>query len=422
MPTGEQSSRLASHVDPLLAALTPLWIVFPTPASLIAAQIVACALSAFPLYWLARRHVAESVACILTLAYLSYPWLAWAALDAIHPATLAIPLFLLAVYYLDSDRLVPFAIIASAAALAGELVGLAIASLGLWYWLSKGRRRAGLTIAACGVAWTTICLEIIIPHYSGGESQYYDLYTAVGGSPLGVIGTAATDPGALLGELVTRRDAAYVAALGLPLAGMFLLSPLLLLPAAPQFAANTLSSVTGHADPRFHTISVLVPFLWAATVFGLARLSPQRSMLAAVLILALSLGGFVALGPHAGSRAYAPSDWYHGDPPAGHIEAIRDAVSLVPPNAPVAATAKAGSQLSARRYFYSVPTLGRADWVVVDTLDPWVPAWQTEPRRSMIGSFRPDAIRRTVDRLAASNQWLLAFRQNGVYVFRRTQM
>jgi 4-amino-4-deoxy-L-arabinose transferase-like glycosyltransferase len=76
--------------------------------TLAAAQIAAVAVGALPVYWLGRRHLgSETAALLVALAYLAYPWLAWSAIDAIHPVTFAIPLLLFALWFLDSDRLLP---------------------------------------------------------------------------------------------------------------------------------------------------------------------------------------------------------------------------------------------------------------------------------------------------------------------------
>jgi uncharacterized membrane protein len=53
---GEQISRLGSHFDPILAALAPLWWVWPDPELLLVVQAVAVAAGAIPVYWLARKH------------------------------------------------------------------------------------------------------------------------------------------------------------------------------------------------------------------------------------------------------------------------------------------------------------------------------------------------------------------------------
>ena len=105
---GEQITRLGSHVHPILVLLAPLWAAVPSPLTLAAAQVAAVSFGALPVFWLGRRHLeSENAALILSVVYLAYPWLAWAALDAIHPVTFAIPLLLLAVWFLDTDRIGP---------------------------------------------------------------------------------------------------------------------------------------------------------------------------------------------------------------------------------------------------------------------------------------------------------------------------
>jgi len=47
---GDQASRLGSHVDPILAAFAPLWWIWPSAAMLVAAQAVAIALGALPVW------------------------------------------------------------------------------------------------------------------------------------------------------------------------------------------------------------------------------------------------------------------------------------------------------------------------------------------------------------------------------------
>ena len=51
---GDEISRLAAHFDPILAAFAPLWLIWPSPDSLLLAQAIAVALGALPVFWLAR--------------------------------------------------------------------------------------------------------------------------------------------------------------------------------------------------------------------------------------------------------------------------------------------------------------------------------------------------------------------------------
>ena len=415
--SGEQIVRLGSHVDPILALFAPLWLLAPSPLTLAAIQIVACALGALPVFWLGRRHLgSERTAGLLALAYLASPWLAWTALDAMHPVTLAIPLFLYGIWFLDTGRVLPFLLCAVLVLATGELMGLPLAGLGIWYWLSRGERRVGLAIAVAGVAWTALCLKVIVPAARGEASPFYDRFASVGGSPGGIVETALTDPGAIVSALFTGNDALYVVFLALPLAGMFLLAPLLAAVALPQLLVNALSDWDATTDPRHHYIAGILPFLFAATILGIARLPARRRTQAAVAILMLSSFLTVAVGPWSGAPA-AKSGRFHATLPRTHVEALRAAVALVPDDAAVTATNAAGSQLSARRHFYSVPVLpARAEWILLDTWNTWMPhsASRTE-------GPHPGLLRAFLDRIQASPRWRQTFERDGVFVFRRAE-
>ena len=99
---GEQISRLGSHFDPILAALAPLWWVWPDPELLLVVQAIAVASGAIPVYWLARKHFdAEWPAAALAVAYLAYPPVQWLTMSDFHPVALACPLLLYAWWHLD---------------------------------------------------------------------------------------------------------------------------------------------------------------------------------------------------------------------------------------------------------------------------------------------------------------------------------
>ncbi len=414
--TGEQVERLATHVDPILVLLAPLWILAPSPLTLAAVQIGACALGALPVFWLGRHHLdSERAAALLALAYLAYPWLIWTALDAMHPVTFAIPLFLFAIWFLESKRVWAFSLCALLILATGELMGLSLAALGIWFWLSRGQR-CGLLIAGAGVAWTLLCIKVIVPAFRGGESPFYAYFAPLGGSPEGVLRTAFTHPGAIVEAMFTGRDILYVLALAAPLCGAFLLAPGLATVALPQLAANGLSSIDGTTDPRGHHIAGVIPFLVAALILGLARLPTSRRVPVAAAVLVASATFSWLNGPWPGVP------WLHGRMAVKRTEALREAVSLVPDGAPASATSKAGSHLSARRYFFSFPLIADAEWVVVDVYNSWIPRPPRSQHRATWGTYDPALLRATIARLEASSDWRKAFERRGIFVFQRVQV
>lgn len=413
--TGEQMVRLGGHVDPFLALLAPVWLVWPSPLSLAYAQVVVVALGALPVFWLARRHLeSEPAAALLAIGYLAYPWTATSAAASIHPVTFAIPLFLLSIWFLDTERLGWFTVCAVLAMSTGELMGLPIACLGIWYAFARRERVAGAAIAALGFVWTFVAIYVVVPHFSGENSLFYGFYDEVGGSPIGVVKTLFSDPLTVIGALVEGHDIAYLIWLGLPLLFLFVLSPGLAAVALPQLLANGLSDFVSMTDPRYHSVAAVIPFLIAATVFGIARIgAPRRGRAAAaVLVCSATLAIFVAPWARAvggvplGGRAYVS---------AARVAALADAVALVPSDARVTASNTAGAHLSARRYVYSVPMLGSAGWVVIDRADPWIVR-----RDSPILTRHPEVVRSLVSRLESDSSWTKAFDRDGVVVFRRS--
>jgi uncharacterized membrane protein len=413
--TGEQVTRLGGHVDPFLALLAPLWLAWPSPLALGFAQVAMVALGALPVFWLGRRHLgSESLAGLIALAYLAYPWTATSAGAPIHPVTFAIPLFLFCVWFLDSGRLVPFAVCSALAMSTGELMGIPIAALGIWYAVARGKRVTGACIALAGAAWTLVAIYVIVPAFLGDESIFYGFYDDVGGSPAGVVRTVLTDPVTVLGALVEGHDIAYLVWLGLPLLFLFVLSPGLAAVALPQLLANGLSDFRSMTDPRYHSVAAVIPFLVAATVFGIRRIGTPHRGLAAAAVLVTSATLAVFVGPWAravggtplGGRALLSAE---------RLAALDAAVALVPREASVMTSNSAGAHLSARRYVYSVPYVGRAEWAVIDGRDPWV----VRPDSPILTS-RPKVVHELVARLEGDPSWQKVFERESVFVFRRS--
>jgi uncharacterized membrane protein len=331
--------------------------------------------------------------------------------DAFHPVTLAVPLLLYCVWFLDSDRLFPFTLCAVLAASTGELMALAVAGLGIWYALARGHRRAGTVIAAVAGGWTLVALEVVVPAFSGDDSVFYGAYEDVGGSPFGIVRTTFTDPSAVLSALSGWNDLLYVFLLVAPLGGLFVLAPGLAAVALPQLAANHLANFDATTDPRAHYVAGVIPFLLAAVAVGLARLTTVGRLRGAVLVLTLSLVSSIMVGPWPGAVAGTPT-FYRVDNSPEFLGAVRGALSRIPKEAPAASTNRIGSHLAERRYLYSVPVLGRAEWLVVDTNDSWIP-------NRFGGERDPAALETFVRRIRQDPSWVPVFEEGSVLVFRK---
>jgi uncharacterized membrane protein len=407
---GDQISRLAAHVDPILVLFAPLWWVWPSPDVLLAAQAVAVGSGALPVYWLARKHLGSGRAgCAFALVYLLYPATGWLTLNEFHPVALATPLLLFAFWFLDEERYVPFAIAAVAASLCKEEIAFVVAGFGIWYALSRRRFLAGAAIALAGVAWAVIATSVIIPHFNHGQSSdFYARYSAVGGSPGGLVKTAITHPGRLVHAAFTNRDLHYILQLTYPLAFVSLLAPLVLIAALPELAINLLSAVPTQTSIHFHYTAGLIAPLIVAAVLGARRLG--RPTLVATALVVVAIVGNYHLGPLPAWQHVPGGQTFQAT--AAHVtthdQISSKALHLIPPNAVVAATNTLGAHLSARRRFLSFPFIEDATWIAAD---------ETQPGYG--DRFAPVLTAEMLAWLRTDPEWKLVFEQDGVLVFRR---
>ena len=145
-----------------------------------------CALGALPVFWLGRRHLgSERAAALLALGYLAYPWIATSAGVAIHPGDIRDPA-------LSLLRLVPrhrsvCAVRVCARSLAmstGELMGLPIAALGVWYALARREAARGRVDRRC---WRRLdVVADLLSWFRGSaavDSVYFGFYDQVADLP-----------------------------------------------------------------------------------------------------------------------------------------------------------------------------------------------------------------------------------------------
>lgn len=400
---GHQLTRLQAHVDVFLVFFAPLLWIWSSPLLLPVVQALAVASGALPVFWLARKHLGSPRAgAHFAFAYLLYPatqYSAFTQADSFHSVTIAVPLVLYAIWFLDEDRLVAFSAFALLACTTREEIPLAVGCLGLWYAARKGNRAFGLGVFLTGLAITLFNFLWVIPQFSPtGADLYVGRYHAVGGTPRGMAHKLVTDPMAFVHAAASGHKGVYLALLLVPFLGLSLLEPLLLLGAIPDLAINLFSDSADQTSIAYQYTAGIVPFVVAAAVFGMSRFRGRAAGLS-LAVLAMS----------AACALLSPINVLDGDlralgSPA--VSAKAHAVGLVPAGVPISTSNRLGAHLSEREYIVEFPEVLRAQWIVVDPKDP-----------TYAHQYR--AIARDLRRYESDKAWRVVYSSHGIVVLHR---
>lgn len=320
------------HFNPGLIALVPLWKLFPTASLVFLLQAFSLAGSSLLIYKIAKRleHTNAS-ALTFALAWLVQPVVGQMNLAYTygwHPITCAIPLLLLALHALISERYV-VSILATLAAMTLEegvfvIVGLFAATcLGmrisnysklLKHLRSTSQSDGRVLGKVSAVAWAATALICFVGfwmvyRFSGLAEFQTGRFVSLGNSPLEIVVSPILRPTAFWGQALRVENLIFIAALWLPcgLASLWqgwrwllpTLLPLGVLIVWDHRPAHSLA---------FQYTSTLLPLFWLASLTGATRsrdagstsVSPNAlpqavTALATGLVLSVFLGQF----PHS---------------------------------------------------------------------------------------------------------------------------
>ena len=353
---GAGFNLLGDHFHPLLAALAPLYRLWPSPLCLLVAQSALLAVAVVPLARWALRALGRRAAHVVAAGYgLSWGVASAAAFD-FHEVALAVPLLAFSLEALGRRRWGRAVAWAAPLLLVKEDLGLTLAAVG-GYIALKGPRRLGLATVAAGLIGAAVEIKLLLPAFNPGGGYAHGGNLADGyGSLLSTLAHAPLD--------VLRPDikAMTLIMVFAPSALLALRSPLALI-AAPTLVWRMLSENGFHWGTAFHYSAILMPVVFAGLIDALARWrAPDRSggalpPLAAARHVRASLATVLAvtfvLMPSFPLAQLAQRATWRTTP---HIEAAHELLDRIPDGATVAASNRLAPQLTSRCTVVVFPT------------------------------------------------------------------
>ena len=421
---GLQLLRFTDHVEPILAPISLIYLLWDDVRALLILQAVVVALGAFPAFWLTRDElkaagyslpVSEVAGVVLACAYLLFPALEAANLTEFHAAPLMVAPMLMAIYTARRKRygwMWAWSLLVMG---TKEEMALLTFMLALWLLVFRREWRHGIGLAAVSLVWWTIATFVIIPQYvvqtyGTEEAFYFQRYGELGDSPVEVARSLVTRP-ALVWQIVSE-PARLQYLLGLLLsAGLVLplLAPEILLLSLPVLMANLLSAYDAMYSGVFHYSAAVVPFVMAAAAVGLGRVgrwagrSRHRAPIVvgvAVLFLAGSLVYHFCRGYTPAARRFSwPEVTEH------HRMLEQRFADQIPDDAVLSTTAPLFPHLDHRERIHVFPLVDDAAWVLLDVASR--------------AAVPPGDLRRAYDELIDGGVWCIVDAADGYVLLER---
>lgn len=345
------------HTSFILLPLVPVYWIYPSAKVLLIAQAAALGSAAIPAFLIGREKLrSEMLAALVAVAYLLHPALAWTNFEQFHPDVFEVPLLLFAFWFMLKHRWLAFAISVGALLLVKEDVAPLVFVLGL-YVAVRHDRRVGLITCAAAVAYFAVALYWILPTLNGVGTL--NAWRIPFGGPGGLIRTAFLEPGKLISYLLGDDRPWYAWQMFIPLGGLALLAPSVLVIAIFPLASNLLSTFYYQYHIQYHYGTLILPVLVVATIFAIANARSKALRNALVgLVVCASLVSAYHWGPTPLSRHTVGV----ADPDYPTIPHLNRAVEMVPDSAVVSAHYAYVPHLDHRERIYMFPNPWKAQY------------------------------------------------------------
>jgi uncharacterized membrane protein len=304
------SSDFASHNQPVLFVLLPLYWIYPHAETLFVVRNLILALSAYPAYRLARQfNIAAMPAALLTGAFLIAPAVLYQNIYDYAPLSLVgLPLLFTLLFYYQESYLPYLSSLLLCLFVREDLVFVAI-GMGLMAMIAKRKLIWSIIPVALGVCWSLGTWMVLLPHFQqGATSAVAGCFSYLGSNPLFMMRTVALHPQIFL----THKAVVYLAQIFTPLGvALPFWSPAGLI-ALPYLFINVLGDPGCNAAIVFRHYSLIPSILLLpgalCAVQWLGRRYQFRSISTGMIAFSLLLA---SVGTTALSIGSTELNWWH---------------------------------------------------------------------------------------------------------------
>lgn len=350
-------SRLAYHADFILVLLSPFYLLWENPKTLLAIQTAIVSLGGVFVYLISHKILKnKTISLILAICFFIYPAQNYANLFEFHGGTLATTFLLASFYFILRKKWKTVLLFLILSGISKEEIWVITALFGIYVFFFEKMRKFGIFILFSSSLIFYILIWHLIPQNLGSQHFALSYYSDFGDSPQKIIKNVFLEPVTTFKTILKPDRLDFLKQLFLPLGFLSLLAPLFLIFAAPDLTIDLLSSNEPFHQIHFQYAATITPFIFIAAIYGIRTLKSRfptisfNQIAGAVLLFSLVSAYFFGPLPLA---KYASVSMFTN--PLPEKKAVDAYISSLPEEEKITATNNLGAQLSHRRNIYVIP-------------------------------------------------------------------
>ncbi|MFH1459917.1 MAG: DUF2079 domain-containing protein [Candidatus Omnitrophota bacterium] len=262
---------LGHHAHLILFLFAPLYIFLQSPLTLVFLQIFFLALTAYPLFLIARDELNGQIGLFVVIAYLLYPAMGYTALYEFHVTVFSTAFLTFMFYFFIKHKFRIFVLFMWLALLSQENIALIIIPFGIFAACKKRSLKWWLVPLLSGGFWFLFTVGILIPHFNKDTIQFSTIYRHLGNSLPEITGFIIMHPLKVINIIFTPEKLQFLFKLFAPVCFFSLLDGRILI-LGLVFLQHLLSTRLAEYLIEYHYDAEMLPFIFISAIYGIKRL------------------------------------------------------------------------------------------------------------------------------------------------------
>lgn len=366
-------NHFGDHNSPALAVLVPFAAIFPVPYVLYASTILSIAISAIPVYLIARKNLNNGLLTLLiATSYLVQPALVGQVYQSFHEINLVLPFLTFAFYYFIEKRFYPFIAVFAMGLMVKEDVSLTLFMFAIYGLIKKRSMKWCLIPAILSITWLALSIKVIIPFFNKSHSYGMIYYFSNMGNSLGeLISNTIFHPFGILKEVTQPNKLFYLFILLLPVGLILPFFSSEIIFVIPSIFLNIYGGtqrfrlidfeVSGTLPLPRHMSLMAAVFLFISAIYAIQRL---RVIFARHSTLSTTASCLLLISMTAYNAKFIFHPDFYFKPSMPTPVTIKKVISLIPSDATVKASIDIANHLYDRKEVYFLGNPIETDFIV----------------------------------------------------------